>query len=602
MMALMRALQVELAVLLRWRVAWCLCLAVPAMMVVAQLSSVITLQFNPPDLANGPGGSGTSPLTLNSTVFQLTGYTAVVAMAVGAVVVAADWERRTVVSGRLAGSGRVPLALARTVGVWSILALSAFLSFVAAGVVCALSGVFWPHWFVAGQRSLPPFGVLVHGVEVLVLTNIAYGSMGLAAGALTRRVGPAVVLCVVYALGINQVLFDLGTDVSGAFAFLYQHTPDAASLTLAAGFGEPGGGGIEPITSSAIAHATLWICVLAFAALHVLLECRDGHGRGPVVRLVNLRGVLGRLPSFRSRGPLRWPSRSSSVLAAVRAELSVIRRWPGIIALAAVLPMWALINRYAVPYGSHVEKVTFVAPSQYVPWLLPRQVLDVVLTFLDPSNDPFGVAALVLIGAWLAASSWGDGRVLSLALTQRQGRTQVVIGQAVAAIVVAAGSVLATLGLAIISSELLRLPFAGDGSLPPITHLLAGAVEAVLIAAAFVTIGWAIGFLVKSVGVAMVIVLGWVVVLQPGLIENTGPLVHGALHSVYNLLPSTLALTLAYAQGTDQAAIGPGGASAPTGAPPGMTTAIWLLCCYVLISVVAVTALAARRDVRTSAE
>lgn len=598
-----RALRVELGVLLRWPVAWCLCLAFPVTMVVGQLAFVIAFQFNGPNLAAGPAGNNTWALALSSvvpTVFQFAVYESVLAMAVGAVVVAADWERGTVKTGRLAGSGRVPVALARAVGVWLILALSAVLTFAAAVAVCALSGVFWPSWFLAGQRSMPPIGVLAHGIEVFAFTNLAYGGLGLAAGALTRRVAPAVILCVIFALGVEPLLYDVGAGENGVFAFLFQHTPDAATITLSATFGEPGGGGIQPPASGTVAHTTLWVCCLGFAAVQVLLEFRDGGGRRFSHRFPRVRRVLSRWPSVST---LAFPRRaaglgSGSTLAAVRAELSAIRRWPGVIALAAVLPVWTLITKYAVPYVLHKEHVSFATPSQYVPWLLPHHVLDVTMNYLNPGNDPLGVAALGLLGAWLAASSWGEGSMLSLALTQGQGRTQVVVGQVLAAIVVAASSALATLGLAVIGSELLRLTLSGNGALPSIAHLAAGAGETVLIASSYVTVGWAVGFLVKSVGVAMVIVLGWVLALQPWVIEYVGPLTHGTLHWIYNVLPETLALSLAYAQGTDHSFFGPGGAPAPTGGPPGVTTAIWLLGSYVLIAVAVVTVVAARRDVR----
>ncbi|HEY0228649.1 MAG TPA: ABC transporter permease subunit, partial [Mycobacterium sp.] len=232
---------------------------------------------------------------------------------------------------------------------------------------------------------------------------------------------------------------------------------------------------------------------------------------------------------------------------------------------------------------------------EYVPWLLPHHVLDVTMNYLDPNTDPLGVAALVLLGAWLSASSWGAGGTLSLALTQGQSRAKVVLGQATTAIFLAAFSALASLAVAVIASELLRLALTGDGSLPSIGHLAAGVGETLLITSMYVAIGWTIGLLVKSTAVAMVIVLGWVLVLQPTVIDYVGPLAHGVVHWIYNILPGTPALTLAYAQGTNNSLYG--GGITPTGGPPGLTTSIWLLCAYTLIAIAIAAVIAARREV-----
>ena len=586
---MLASLRAELLVLRKWRAAWALVAAVPLYVIILwDLGSYVQyLTASPLQASLSPGLLSSDLATVSPSQFVqvaavgLNAIGPIVAMLLGALVAAGDWERGTIKTSLSAGPGRartvagqaVALGAALTVGVLATfaLALGASLAIWSLG-----HGAFAP-----GAGTLPPLGTVGHAIGVTVLVSAAYGTAGLVLGSLVRGVGGAAVACFVWVEGVETTVANLGASQNGGvFTVLYDHLPLASATTLTDMFGLPGGGGaLLPVSPTSAIWALLSYTggFLALTVVVVWLRDVDGRGTGRLRRLLRRREapkaralwdrpVQPELSSASGDGR-RW---LAGVGASLRAELFVLARWPAIVALVVGPSLYALLHNYLIPYVLYRTAAPATAAGQ-LPALLPGQFAAGFLNSFFPTNL-FYFAPFLLIGAWVAGSSWTGG-TLKTALLQWPSRAQTLLGQGLAVGAAVAVSPILTFVLTGATSEVIALSHAGavppgDGSFASPAQLAGAIGAAVVIALAYAAIGFSLGSIFRSPGAAMAVVLLWAVAVQPTLLAFLAPGFHGVTLAVYDFLPGAATATLAFLFGTG----GYGYFGAPATGSPGLAT------------------------------
>ncbi len=590
---MLASLRAELLVLRRWRVAWALVAAVPVLVFLVYDLSFYLLYVLTPSTQGGAGSvansfnlaalSPSSFVKVAATGFESLG--AKFTMILGALVAAGDWERGTIRSSLLAGPGRLRVTVGQAGAVWIAVTISSVATFVMAAAFSVLMWWVHPGVFPPGAGVWPSASVVAEALGGVVLVSVTYAAMGLVVGTVFRRIGTAVVACVVWLLVVEDVVWGLSLARGGVFTTISNHMPFAGDVGLTGRFGQPGGGGqllpIGPISS-------VWV-VLAYtlgsvALVVLILWFRDvSVGRiGGVRLLYRARDVtrthapLVGIGAAESTGRARRGHRYSGLGASLRAELFAVIRWPVILALVTVPAFLTVYQEYLLPLLTN----TGYAAAGKLPTLLPAQFAAAFLNNLPAAT--FGFGSFMLIGALVGGSSWADG-TFRTALLQRPGRMKTSLGQGLAVAVVAAVGPLISLILCGATSEIIALANrhanvpAGASSFPSVAHLGDAVGVALIIAVAYAEIGWTLGTLFRSPGPAMALALVWCLALETTLQYEIVPALHGAALAVYDALPTAATATLTFLAGS--------GGYTPSGSPPAPNYALATNLSFVVLAV-----------------
>ena len=198
------------------------------------------------------------------------------------------------------------------------------------------------------------------------------------------------------------------------------------------------------------------------------------------------------------------------MLASMRAELLVLRKWPAACGLLLVTPALVLLSDYVAQFVSYLkltpaDYATYGTPSQAFGSLTPSQFNIIAVNQFNFS----GTAPFIILGAVMAGSDWGRGTITT-ALLQRPGRAATSVGQALAA--------------------------------------------ALVLALAYATIGLALGIGLRSATAGIGAVLLWAVIVQPSL-EYFAAQLHGIMLHLYEILPNAATNTVVNLEGNPNLAL-----------------------------------------------
>jgi ABC-2 type transport system permease protein len=237
------------------------------------------------------------------------------------------------------------------------------------------------------------------------------------------------------------------------------------------------------------------------------------------------------------------------MLAAVRAELLVLRKWPAAWGLLLVMPAATLLPYYVVSFVVYLtdtpaEYVQQGSPAMILPSLLPSQFVIVALVLLPSTTAPF-----VVLGSVMAGGDWERGTI-GTSLLAGPGRVRAAAGQAAALAVAVAVSVAVTFAACAAATVLIRALEARsvnpvDGAMPAAWVIARGLGVGLLVAVAFGWLGLLLGTVCRSAAGGIAAALVWTVLLDPNLYElglDTGS---RTLHTISLLFPDSSVDTLA---------------------------------------------------------
>lgn len=236
------------------------------------------------------------------------------------------------------------------------------------------------------------------------------------------------------------------------------------------------------------------------------------------------------------------------MVASLRAELVVLRRWPAMWALVLLTPVLTLIVGYVVP----LLQLRTLTPGQYATVGTPDQILPTILpgqfVIVATNNFSFqGTAPFIVAGAIMAGGDWGRGTITT-ALLQGPGRIRSLAGQVSALIVAVAVSVVlvfAAAGAASVAVAVLQTGSVSpaQGHLPDAGLIARGVGVAVLISVAYGMLGLLLGTLFRSMSAAIAAALVWTVFIQ-GMLDLAALQAGGIVRALDHALPSASAVTL----------------------------------------------------------
>jgi ABC-type transport system involved in multi-copper enzyme maturation permease subunit len=250
------------------------------------------------------------------------------------------------------------------------------------------------------------------------------------------------------------------------------------------------------------------------------------------------------------RGVVKRSLQEVEVLAAMRAELLVLRKWPAVWALLMVPPLVALAFSYLSSFAMYLT----LTPAQYAQLGSPAQDLPSMLPaqFVIAATQQFGtsgVVAFAVLGAMLAGGDWSRGTIRT-SLMQGPGRVRTLAGQVAALTVAAAASVAVTFLLCAAASLVIaRIEVSSvispDGSLPGAWMITRGLGADLLIALAYATFGLALGTICRSAAGAIAATLLWTVIIEDSL-YNMATQAGGLFLQIANFEPGSTAETLTF--------------------------------------------------------
>jgi ABC-2 type transport system permease protein len=283
------------------------------------------------------------------------------------------------------------------------------------------------------------------------------------------------------------------------------------------------------------------------------------------------------------------------VLAAMRAELLVLRKWPAAWALLLIMPAATLLPYYVVSYvfyltATPAEYAVLGSPAQNLPALLPSQFVIVALTPL-----PYTTAAFVVLGAAMAGGDWGRGTI-GTSLLAGPGRVRTGAGQALALAMAVAASVVATFAASAAASLLIRTLEAHAvnpvyGAMPTAWVIARGLGVGLLVALAYGMMGLALGTVCRSAAGAIAAALAWTVLIEPNVL-NLGQQAGGLALKVADFFPVSSAVTVASLFGSPG-----GGAGSQMYLAVRPAAAAWSLAAYTAGFVTLTLFLLHRRDI-----
>ena len=282
------------------------------------------------------------------------------------------------------------------------------------------------------------------------------------------------------------------------------------------------------------------------------------------------------------------------MLASMRAELLVLRKWPAAWGLLLVTPLLILCSGYVANFIGYLT----LTPAHYATWGPPRMILPSMLpsqfNIIAVNQFTFsGTAPFIILGAIMAGGDWGRGTIAT-ALLQRPGRARTFAGQALALAVAVTASVLASFAvaaaasLAVLAAESKSAtPYAA--AMPPALVIAESAGAALLVALTYAMLGLFLGTVCRSGAAAIAAGLLWTLIVESTLNNLAPQYPQGILRTISDLTPGTAATVVTGLFGTPG-----GGASSSVYLATGTTHAIWTLAAY-LAAALALTVLVLRR-------
>lgn len=217
--------------------------------------------------------------------------------------------------------------------------------------------------------------------------------------------------------------------------------------------------------------------------------------------------------------------------------------------------------------------------------LLPANVVPNVLGFLSSLGGPIAL----VIGALNSAREYSL-RTITAVLTQRPSRLGLLGAKTIALAIVLGILAVACFAVGVLGSLLVAALEGTPGSLPPFADIAAGAAASWLILGAWAALGFALGMVLRSTGLAIGLGLVYALVIETVLGALGFAL--SAFETVSRGLLGRNASALAESFG--QLNVGSGQSGAPVNAP---ATAALVLAAYVIGSLVVAAILFIRRDV-----
>jgi ABC-2 type transport system permease protein len=278
------------------------------------------------------------------------------------------------------------------------------------------------------------------------------------------------------------------------------------------------------------------------------------------------------------------------VTGAISAELLKLRKsWStwilgGVLVLGLFLLGYLLIYllvQNPPPGGSGAER-GIAALKQT---LLPANVVPNVLGFLSSLGGPIAL----VIGALNSAREYSL-RTITAVLTQRPSRLGLLGAKTIALALVLGILAVACFAVGVLGSLLVAALEGTGGSLPSIAEIAKGAAASWLILGAWAALGFALGMVLRSTGLAIGLGLVYALVIETVIAALGFALC--AFETVSRGLLGRNASALAESFG--QLNVGGGQNGAPVNAP---ATAALVLAAYVIGSLVVAAILFIRRDV-----
>jgi len=564
MLASMRA---ELLVLRKWPAAWGLMLLTPVLVFMTDYVAqyIIYLTLTPAQYSTletpAQGIASLLPSQFNIIAvsqFELSGTVPFIVL--GAAMAGGDWRRGTIMPTLLQGPGRVrafagqalALAVAATASVLATFAVSA-----AASIVIRLLESKSVNPYAAAMQ---PNLVIARSIGAALLVALTYGMLGLFLGTVCRSAAGAIAIALVWTLLIESTLYDLALDLPrGLLRTISDLTPGACTITVTGLFGTPGGGASSQNYLPVRPAEAFWTLVAYLAAS--LAGTMFLWWRRDAITERSWRFRIRRRHASRPRRRQWWPQ--TTIGGSLRGELLVMSKRPAVWALVLVLPVDMLINGYLSGWLLYATANSGVSLDVNAPALLatlmPGQYLATALNGFGQYNGLYGAAVLMLIGALIGGSDWGQHTVRT-ALLQGPGRLRTWAGQALAIGVAVAVSIALTFILAAAASAIAALHLAGAAlpastHFPTFGHVAAALAAAVVLGVAYAAAGLTLGIWLRSASAAIGAVLVWAVVVEPS-IEYISLQLHGVLLRIYDILPDAGTNTLVNLDGMTSVAYG----------------------------------------------
>ena len=287
------------------------------------------------------------------------------------------------------------------------------------------------------------------------------------------------------------------------------------------------------------------------------------------------------------------------MLASMRAELLVLRKWPAAWGLLLVTPLLVLSRGYVAEFIAYLtltpaDYLTAGTPAQNLPSLLPSQFNIIAVNQFTFS----GTAPFIILGAVMAGGDWGRGTIAT-ALLQRPGRVRTFAGQALALAVAVTASVLASFAvaaaasLAVLAAESKSAtPYAA--AMPPALVIAESAGAALLVALTYAMLGLFLGTVCRSGAGAIAAGLLWTLIVESTLYNLALQFPQGILRTISDLTPGAAANVVTGLFGTPG-----GGASSSNYLVTGTTQAIWTLAAYLAAALALTVLVLLRRDAVT---
>jgi ABC-2 type transport system permease protein len=560
MLASMRA---ELLVLRKWPAAWGLMLLTPVLVFmtdyVAQYIIYLTLTPAQYSTLETPeqGIASLLPSQFNIIAvsqFLLSGTVQFIVL--GAAMAGGDWRRGTIMPTLLQGPGRIRAFAGQALA----LAVAATASVLATFAVAAASSIAIR---LLESKSVNPYAaamqpnlVIARSIGAALLVALTYAMLGLLLGTVCRSAAGAIAIALVWTLLIESTLYDLALDLPrGLLRTISDLTPGACTITVTGLFGTPGGG----------AGSQNYLPVRPTEAFWTLVAYLAASLAGTMFLWRRRDAITERSRRFRLRRRRRVtaPRRYGGILSSLRGELLVMSKRPAVWALVLVLPVEMLINGYLSGWLLYATANSGVSLDVNAPavlaTLLPGQYLATALNGFGQYNGLYGAAVLMLIGALIGGSDWGQ-HTIRTALLQGPGRLRTWAGQALAIGVAVAVSVALTFILAAAASAIAAWHLAGAAipattHFPTFGHVAAALAAAVVLGVAYAAAGLTLGIWLRSASAAIGAVLVWAVVVEPS-IEYISLQLHGVLLRIYDILPDAGTNTLVNLDGSTTVAYG----------------------------------------------
>lgn len=283
------------------------------------------------------------------------------------------------------------------------------------------------------------------------------------------------------------------------------------------------------------------------------------------------------------------PPRAPDMRSALRGEFWLTRHrptpWVAMAIWAGCLAVFAYLVNYLV-LGNPEWTTGSLDPAETYATLLPSAVGYYPLA----SMPMYGAPQFAILGAILGASDYGRGTLRTL-LPRFTSRTPVIAARLVTMVVLALVTALVTTGTGLAGSLAVAAATGLDSTVPGPGDLAVSVGIGWLVAWAFLTLGFAVGTLLRSVLVAIVALAAWILGVESlliGMTASMSPVILG----IQGVLPVGAASSVIASRVPDGVTIVPALA-----APTGPWVAVAVLAGWIAVSSFASVWSFTRRDI-----